>query len=142
MVHVRLDLSILLMLPLINMGLVLQNWQINSNLCFKDFSKGISCVINLIINTILPLGWFLCKQQKNQSFDWFLYINVRKVRTDSSMEQVMGIEPTSQPWQGRVLAVVLHLQIGGASRTWTGGRGVAVLCLTNLAMAPCKWIIS
>lgn len=23
----------------------------------------------------------------------------------------MGIEPTSQPWQGRVLAVVLHLHL-------------------------------
>ena len=26
------------------------------------------------------------------------------------MEQVMGVEPTSHPWQGRVLAIVLHLQ--------------------------------
>ena len=26
------------------------------------------------------------------------------------LEQVMGIEPTSQPWQGRVLTVVLHLR--------------------------------
>ena len=27
------------------------------------------------------------------------------------VEQVMGIEPTSQPWQGRVLTVVLHLHL-------------------------------
>lgn len=33
-----------------------------------------------------------------------------KVWVIVSMEQVMGIEPTSQPWQGHVLAVVLHLQ--------------------------------
>lgn len=32
-----------------------------------------------------------------------------KVRTDSSMEQVSGIEPPSQPWQGRILTAVLHL---------------------------------
>ena len=25
------------------------------------------------------------------------------------MEQVNGIEPSSQPWQGRILAAVLHL---------------------------------
>ena len=25
------------------------------------------------------------------------------------MEQVMGIEPTSQPWQGRIITVILHL---------------------------------
>lgn len=36
-------------------------------------------------------------------------VNVRKVRTETSLEQVSGIEPPSQPWQGRVLADVLHL---------------------------------
>ena len=25
----------------------------------------------------------------------------------------MGIEPTSQPWQGRIIAVILHLHIKG-----------------------------
>ena len=28
-----------------------------------------------------------------------------------NLEQAMGIEPTSQPWQGRVLAVVLRLHV-------------------------------
>ncbi len=27
------------------------------------------------------------------------------------MEQMKGVEPSSQPWQGRVLAVKPHLQI-------------------------------
>ena len=27
------------------------------------------------------------------------------------MEQMTGIEPASQPWQGRILTVVLHLQL-------------------------------
>ena len=30
----------------------------------------------------------------------------------------MGIEPTSQPWQGRIITVILHLHMGsGADRT-------------------------
>ena len=33
-----------------------------------------------------------------------------KVRFLSIMEQVNGIEPSSQPWQGRILAAVLHLR--------------------------------
>lgn len=29
----------------------------------------------------------------------------------SKLEQVSGIEPPSQPWQGRILTVVLHLHV-------------------------------
>ena len=56
----RLVLSIFIILPLMNIGFVLQILQIKSSLCFNDFSKGNSCLINLIINTIPSLGWFLC----------------------------------------------------------------------------------
>ena len=55
-----------------------------------------------IINTFL-------KRQKNQSFLIDLIINIALVRRFLLLEQVSGIEPPSQPWQGRVLADVLHL---------------------------------
>lgn len=43
--------------------------------------------------------------------------NPYEIKGCFQMEQVMGIEPTSQPWQGHVLAVVLHLhKYGGPSR--------------------------
>lgn len=51
-----LVLSIFIILPLMNIGFVLQILQIKSSLCFNDFSKGNSCLINLIINTIPSLG--------------------------------------------------------------------------------------
>lgn len=55
---------------------------------------------------------FLCNNaQKNQSFQIDLIINVTLVRRFYLMEQMTGIEPASQPWQGRILAIVLHLQV-------------------------------
>lgn len=36
-------------------------------------------------------------------------VNVRKVRTETSLEQMRRIELPSQPWQGRVLATEPHL---------------------------------
>ena len=39
----------------------------------------------------------------------------RKGGISRVLEQVMGIEPTSQPWQGRIITVILHLHgISGA----------------------------
>ena len=32
------------------------------------------------------------------------------------MEQMMGVEPTTRLWKSRILAVILHLQIGGLDR--------------------------
>ena len=33
-----------------------------------------------------------------------------KVRTETSLERMRGIEPPSQPWQGRIRATKLHPQ--------------------------------
>ena len=80
------------------------------------YFKSIHFVYDKIFN---PLGiltqvsklreGFFYAIKKLTIFQINLYIKFEIVRTDSSMEQVMGIEPTSQPWQGHVLAVVLHL---------------------------------
>ncbi len=47
--------------------------------------------------------------QKNQSkrIDYMLSSNI-KVRTETSLERMRGIEPPSQPWQGRIRATKLH----------------------------------
>ena len=42
-----------------------------------------------------------------------IYLNARKVRTDSSMEQMMGIEPTLIAWK----AIVLPLNYICTTRT-------------------------
>ncbi len=49
------------------------------------------------------------------------------------MEQVMGIEPTSQPWQGRIITVILHLRgisvaISGPARLSLTLCGNVYLC--------------
>ena len=52
-----------------------------------------SFLIIFIIDTNLSYNFFL--NEKINHFDWFLYIKVRIVRTDSRMVRVKGLEP---PW--------------------------------------------
>ena len=52
------------------------------------------------------------------------------------MERTRGIEPPSQPWQGRILTIEPRSQIGGAYRIRTGDQGVADPRLSHLAKAP------
>ena len=54
------------------------------------------------------------KQGKNSGFASHRLYQIKKTPNTwckFHMEQAMGIEPTSQPWQGRVLAVVLRLHL-------------------------------
>ncbi len=83
-------------------------------------SQGKVKVSMVVFITIYPsftkdyvkLDIILCNNaQKNQSFLIDLIINVTLVRRFYLMEQMKGVEPSSQPWQGRVLAVKPHLQI-------------------------------
>ena len=62
-----LVLSIVLKLPLIIIGLTLQNSQINSNLFLNDSSILTSCLIifTILINPFFER--FFSKQEKNQS---------------------------------------------------------------------------
>lgn len=52
-----------------------------------------------------------CAIKKLIVFQINLYIKFEISRTYLLMEQVSGIEPPSQPWQGRILTVVLHLHV-------------------------------
>ena len=51
------------------------------------------------------------------------------------MERTRGIEPPSQPWQGRILTIEPRSR-GGAYRIRTGDQGVADPRLSHLAKAP------
>ena len=51
-----------------------------------------------------------CAIKKLIVFQINLYIKFEIIRTNSSMEQMKGVEPSSPPWQGEVLAVEPHLQ--------------------------------
>ena len=53
---------------------------------------------------------FLCQQSESSQYEMISIVNVRKVRTETSLERMRGIEPPSQPWQGRIRATKLHPQ--------------------------------
>ena len=96
--YVRLVFSNFLMLPFIKVGVTLENSHINSSLCFRHSSNCNSCLIIFNFYTILSFGWFsYCfRQQKNQPdlfSDWFLYLSVLLVRTDTSLVRMKGLEP-------------------------------------------------
>ena len=61
-IYVRLVFSIFLILPLIKVGVTLENSHINSSFCFKLSSNCISCLIIFITDTILSWMIFLPKK--------------------------------------------------------------------------------
>ena len=51
----------------------------------------------------------------------------------------MGIEPTSQPWQGRILTIVLHVHTNGNGAIRTLAR-VQPACRISSAIPSTTWV--
>ena len=62
-IYERLVFASFLMLPLIKVGVTLENSHINSSLCFKLSSNCISCLIIFITDTILSWMIFFVKKK-------------------------------------------------------------------------------
>ena len=98
-IYVRLVFSYFLILPLIKVGVTLENSHINSSLCFRLSSNCSSCLI-IFIYLHHPFVWmifilFIDNKKINQILfsDWFCIYLFNLVRTDTSLVQMAGIEP-------------------------------------------------
>ena len=101
----------------------------NSNSFFSESSIGISCLIILIINTILPLGWFLCNNKK----PIFRLISIYQC-PKSLNRFVNGADKgnwTPTATLARLYSTIKLCPHGGPSRIWTNDQGVAVPRLTT-----------
>ena len=75
-----------------------------SHLVPEDENKAINIINNLNINNLTP--------RNIQEVNCFRYNKTLELQGNNyTLEQMTGIEPASQPWQGRILTVVLHLQV-------------------------------
>ena len=77
------------------------------------------------------LWWLFVPYSSRQKKLVFLLVTYK-------MERMRGIEPPPQPWQGRILTIEPHSQIGGAYRIWTGDQGVADPRLTAWLKPRCN----
>ena len=57
------------------------------------------------------------------------------------LEQVEGIEPSSLPWQGSVIAVIQYLHFGGTDGCRTHYLKFAKLALSRLSYNPMKYLL-
>ena len=102
-IYVRLVFSSFLMLPLIKVGVTLENSHINSIRCFRHSSNCNSCLI-IFIYLHHPFDWmifilFIGNKKINQILfsDWFCIYLFNLVRTDTSLVLMVGLEPTWFP---------------------------------------------
>ena len=100
-IYLRLVFSIFLILPLIKVGVTLENSHINLSLCFK-LSSNCSSFLLIFIYLHHPFLWiililFLGNKKINQILfsDWFYTYLFNLVRPDTSLVRLTGFEPAT-----------------------------------------------